>query len=82
IEEGIPRTNNFVEAWHNAFSKMLKCHPRIYELIDWFRSEENLTKNKIIQAKTGIKYTRKPHFVKLDERIKEILNVYYKDNFD
>ncbi|CAF1135195.1 unnamed protein product [Brachionus calyciflorus] len=61
---------------------MLKCHPLIYELIDWFRSEENLTNDKIIQAKTGFKYTRKPHYVKLDERIKEILNDYDKNNFD
>ncbi|CAF0961077.1 unnamed protein product [Brachionus calyciflorus] len=34
VQECIPRTNNFVEAWHNSFSNMLKSHPLVYKLVD------------------------------------------------
>ncbi|CAF1124067.1 unnamed protein product, partial [Brachionus calyciflorus] len=82
INDCIPRTNNHVEAWHNAFTSILKSHPLVYELVDWFRKEDKLTKEKLVLIKTGVKYTRKTEYIKLDERIKEILSGYDRDNFD
>ena len=82
VHESIPRTNNFVEAWHNAFSKMLKSHPLVYKLVDWLRKEQVLAAEKVVFAKTGVRHTRKPEYVKLDERLKALIEVYEKNNFE
>ena len=33
---------------------MLKCHPLVYKLVDWFRKEQILVSEKIVLAKTGV----------------------------
>ncbi|CAF0982721.1 unnamed protein product, partial [Brachionus calyciflorus] len=39
INDCLPRTNNYVEAWHKAFSSMLVTHPLVYSLVDKLREE-------------------------------------------
>jgi len=42
--KGLPRTNNSVEGWHNAFQSFVAFHhPTIYTLIDHFLREQDLT---------------------------------------
>ena len=82
IHECLPRTNNFVEAWHNAFSRMLSKHPLVYSLIDTFRLEQKKNEEIIIQLKTGIVYKRPPKYIVLDNRIQEIMKEYSLENFN
>ena len=99
VNECIPRTNNFCEAWHNAFGviylfyslikfyfcfyfkSMLNKHPLIYSLIDSFRTEDKKMQDLHVQLKTGFVYKRKPKYVQLDDRIKEVLKFYEEDDF-
>ncbi|RNA23254.1 hypothetical protein BpHYR1_027835 [Brachionus plicatilis] len=60
------------EAWHNAFSGMLCKHPSVYPLVDKFRYEQKKSEDLVVQLSTGVKYKRKPNYIVLDERIKEV----------
>ncbi|CAF0941951.1 unnamed protein product [Brachionus calyciflorus] len=82
INDCLPRTNNFVEAWHNAFSNMLQKHPSIYQLVDKFRAEQKKSEEQLIRLMTGENYKRKPQYIILDERLREIAKMYSIDNFD
>ncbi|CAF0998609.1 unnamed protein product [Brachionus calyciflorus] len=81
VKECIPRSNNFVEAWHNAFSSLLDHHPLIYELIDVLRKEQKTSEMNLVKLKTGIHYKRKPKYITLDERIQVIVDNYNKSKF-
>ncbi|CAF0771715.1 unnamed protein product [Brachionus calyciflorus] len=87
IKDCLPRTNNFVEAWHNvticnAFSNMLVSHPSVYNLVDMIRKEQKKSEENIVKLETGVQYKRKPKYILLDERIIEILKTYSLDNFE
>ncbi len=82
INDKLPRTNNFVEAWHNAFGATLKKHPLVYELVDAFRKENKKMENTLVKLKTGIEYKRKPEYIVLDERIQNVVRMYNKVNFN
>ncbi|CAF1089264.1 unnamed protein product [Brachionus calyciflorus] len=82
INESLPRTNNFVESWHKAFSSMLNSHPLVYSLIDAFKKEQKKTEDLIIQLQTGIQYKRQPAYFILDKRIQELMKEYTIENFD
>ncbi|CAF1105460.1 unnamed protein product, partial [Brachionus calyciflorus] len=82
INDCLPRTNNFVEAWHNAFSGMLCKHPSVYPLVDKFRYEQKKSEDLVVQLSTGVKYKRKPNYIVLDERIKEVVSRYSLDTFE
>lgn len=60
---------------------MLNKHPLVYSLIDSFRTEDKKMSDLYIQLKTGIVYKRKPEYIKLDERIKEVLKFYNEEDF-
>ena len=66
----LPRTNNYVETWHNAFSNILNKHPLIYSLVDSFINEQK----KVERLKTGFIHKRRPKYMLLDDRIKKILS--------
>lgn len=60
---------------------MLSKHPLIYSLIDSFRTENKKMNDLMVQLQTGVTYKRKPEYVKLDERLKEVLKYYQDDDF-
>ena len=86
LQNCLPRTNNFTESWHNAFSGMLRKHPSIYALIDAFRSEQKRTEDNIVKLTTGCVHKRRDKFVELDECMKNVMEDYsrttYNDTFD
>ncbi|CAF0799222.1 unnamed protein product [Brachionus calyciflorus] len=82
INECLPRTNNFVESWHNAFSSMLNKHPLVYSLIDSFIKEQNKVESDLVKLKTGLVYKRKSKYVMLDERIKSVISGDDKDKIE
>ncbi|RNA28036.1 hypothetical protein BpHYR1_054466 [Brachionus plicatilis] len=54
VKQCLPRTNNFVEAWHNAFSSMLNKHPLVYSLVYSLIKEQKRTENELVRLKTGL----------------------------
>ena len=81
-KENIPKTNNFVEAWHNAFQKNIKSHPGIYELVDYMRVEQRSMEAKLIKLRTGVVPARKQAYDIQNERIINILRTYTKEDFE
>ncbi|CAF0976139.1 unnamed protein product [Brachionus calyciflorus] len=61
---------------------MLSKHPSIYPLVDKFRDEQKKTEDLIVKLETGVQYKRKPAYILLDERIKEIQKNYSLINFE
>ncbi|CAF1047866.1 unnamed protein product, partial [Brachionus calyciflorus] len=82
IMEGIPRTTNYVESWHNAFGNMLKKHPNFYSLIDSLRSENKKSEYNLLKAQTGPMPTKKSVGLAIDERVREVLSEYKKNDYE
>lgn len=50
----LPRTNNFLEAFHNAFHKTLGLvYPNIYRLLNALKTEQSLTNQRILRIESG-----------------------------
>lgn len=46
LNNGIPRTSNLVEGWHNRFQQKLDCHrPRMWRFLFELLREQNRTEN-------------------------------------
>ena len=42
VTDGLPRTNNSVEAWHRSFQQTIDCHhPSFFKLIGQFQNEQD-----------------------------------------
>ena len=55
VIDGIPKTNNAVEGWHNAFSSLLSAdHPTIWKFIDGIQQEQSLNELKVNQYLAGV----------------------------
>ena len=61
---------------------MLNAHPLVYKLIDALRREQKQMEVALIIIRTVVTYARKPFYVQIDERIKNIVNNYNIDNFN
>lgn len=52
--QGLPRTNNAVEAWHRAFQGSMTCqHPTLWRFIETLRREQSLQEATLAQAVAG-----------------------------
>ncbi|CAF1026603.1 unnamed protein product [Brachionus calyciflorus] len=76
----LPRTNNTVEAWHNALTGDAKKHPRLNELIELLRVEQSNTENLIITFRAGEVYNKSEEQTKKDKRIKNLCTQYDKSD--
>ena len=53
-EEELPRTNNQLESWHNAFQGSTETfHPSIFRFMEALRRQEALQRANLIQIKQG-----------------------------
>lgn len=81
VLDGLPRTNNSVEAWHCAFQQTIDCHhPSIYKLIDHFRKEQDYVEIKMERFKVGIRQPEasKAKYVLLNQRLQALVPTYKK----
>ena len=50
VKEGMPKTNNPLEGWHNSFQHQLSaCHPSIWKFIAGLKREQSLHQLQIEQ---------------------------------
>ena len=77
----LPRSNNFIEVWHNAFAKHVAIvHPSVTKLTEKIRSEQSKFEADIAQIRQGQEPKPKPKKVlyqKLDEKIKRLVGDYF-----
>lgn len=80
--QGLPRTNNHIEGWHNALRKFVgQSHPNIFKFIDSLRSEQNIQELKMAQISASQEpEARRSKYVKLEKRILRIVQNYRSEN--
>lgn len=78
-----PRTNNAVEAWHNAINALFGgSHPCIYNFIEGIKKEQDATEISIAKMMSGIATDNKPgkKQFELGERLVAVVKMYGVDN--
>ncbi|RNA41735.1 hypothetical protein BpHYR1_044164 [Brachionus plicatilis] len=58
VLEELPRTNNSVESWHNAFTTNEKKHLNINALVEKMRLEQSNTENNCTRIRSGHLFNR------------------------
>ena len=54
VRDGLPKTNNSVEGWHNEFGSLLAAnHPSIWKFIEGLQKQQSLNEMKIAQYLAG-----------------------------
>jgi hypothetical protein len=79
LNSDIPRTNNSLEAWHNAFQKTVDCHrPSLVKLLDKFQLEQNQSENFMLRYRAGFlsNESSKSKYFQLKKRLQTIARGY------
>ena len=76
ILNDLPRSNNSLEAWHQALSNDINSHPGINKLIHHFIKEQHLTECCNEQIRSGTEFERDTREVKRDNLIKDLYSEY------
>ena len=73
--EGIPRTNNAVEAWHRAFQSSIQCaHPTLWRFIQSLIQEQGYQESLLAQAIAGgIPIPRKQKYEAINRRLQRLI---------
>lgn len=74
----LPRTNNAVEAWHNAINLLFGInHPDIFKFLDGIKLEQNATEVLIGQVMSGVDVAKSnKHTDEMQERILKVVKTY------
>ncbi|CAF2118495.1 unnamed protein product, partial [Rotaria magnacalcarata] len=75
----LPRSNNSIEGWHNAFTKRVAIvHPSVSKLTEKIRREQSKFELDIAQIRQGQDpKPKKLKYRKLNERIKRLADDYH-----
>ena len=75
----IPRSNNSIEGWHNAFAKHVAIiHPNVTKLAEKVRGEQCKFEVDIEQIRQGQEpKLKRVQYQKLDERIEPLVDDYF-----
>jgi hypothetical protein len=75
VQQGLPRTNNSVEAWHCSFQASIQCsHPTLWKLIDALKREQGLQQSVLAQVTAGKNpLRRKRHYLRVDKGLTTLI---------
>lgn len=78
VSANLPRSNNSIEGWHNAFAKRVSIvHPTINKLTDKIRREQSKFEVDVAQIRQGHEpKPKKAIYRKRDETIKRLVDDY------
>jgi len=79
VNDGLPRTNNSVEAWHRSFQQTADCHhPSVYKLVDQFRKEQDHVEQMVERFRSGYRQPEasKSKYMKLNRRLMALTPIY------
>ena len=81
IESDLPRTNNSLEGWHQAFNKRVAItHPTREKLVKKIKDKQANTEMILEQLALGANIARiNKKYSRLNERIKKVHDTYNKD---
>ena len=73
VIDGLPRINNSVERWHNAFQRTVG----FYKLIEAIQYEQSNSENLVQQIDTGRLIRKKNYrYERIDQALRTIVNSY------
>jgi len=68
--DGLARTNNICEGWHNAFQSLLQCnHPSLWRFIHGLRNDCTKQKASFLQGITGAQHPAEKRYRILQQRV-------------
>lgn len=74
-QEGLPRTNNQLEAWHGAFQGTFGgCHPSFFKFLETLKKEQKLQATNLIQVNQGrdlVKHLKK--YQAINRRLRRLI---------
>ncbi|XP_077507719.1 uncharacterized protein LOC144118749, partial [Amblyomma americanum] len=77
VLDGLPKTNNSVEAWHDSLQQSLGFrHPDPYRLIAALKQEQSLTEQKQAEAGRWNAVSQRAAYAKIAERLQGVLANY------
>ena len=81
VQDNLPRTNNSLEGWHNAFNKRVSVkHPTIPKLLRKIRKEQASNEILLEQAAMGMNISRNNNtYVRVNERLKILVRNYNRN---
>jgi len=75
--DGIARTTNAVEGWHNSLQSLFMCdHPTMWIFFDGLRRDMALQKAQFLQSIAGVQQAPKKKYVLLDQRVLRAIATY------
>ena len=79
----LPRSNNSIEGWHNAFAKRVAIvHPSVTKLAEKIRREQSKFEMDIAQIRQGQEpKPKKVQYQKLDERTKRLVDDFQRQTW-
>ena len=77
VRSQLPRTNNAVEGWHNAFQSGIACsHPSISKLLKFLQREQSLQEARLAKWEAGVTNFQNKKSIEHNERIKTLVSDY------
>ena len=83
ITEGLPRSNNHMEAWNKGFKSQIMCeNPNIWKLLEALQREESLHHQKLVNVRSGglAGPKKKKKYLDLDAKLEELATRF--DSYD
>lgn len=76
--QDLPRTNNSVDAWHNAFQRTIGYqHPNVFKLIEAFRKEQSRWEIDLARIRGGnLPKEGRRKYRALNHRLKTVVGKY------
>ena len=78
--ESLPRTNNYIEGFHNAIQWTIKSAPTLCSFIEILKKEENIRRTKIGHFDRGDEFVQKLTSRKVDNNIFRLVQKYNADD--
>lgn len=82
---GLPITNNSLEAWHLSFQQSLGCfNPSLNKLLQQMKKEQDTTETYILKYRAGFRQSNATHskYYQKCKRIRQLLNDYVFRNVE
>ena len=80
VEHCMPRTNNSIEAFNNAFFQNIsQCHPNIWKCITFLKKEEILVHTKILQFERGDEICYQRKYNDVNDKLERTVAQYSED---
>ena len=81
VEHCMPRTNNSIEGFNNAFfQNIAQCHPNIWKCISFLKKEEILGHTKILQFERGDEIHKQRKYKDVIDKLKRTVDLYSADH--